>query len=599
MQRRSPYHNRKAFLITLAYTDGPTYMNARDVSSILDEMAVLLELSGANPFRARAYSNAARTLKGLTEDLEQLVREDRLGEVQGIGKGLTGSITELVTSGSLGDYDELKASLPEGLPEIVKLPGLGPKRVKRIYDDLGVTNLGELEYACRENRLASLDGFGEKTQQNVLKAIAFRMLGRDRHLYHRAHGAAESLLAFVKEQPGVIRAEIAGSLRRHRETIGDLDILASAPDEARDVIMEAYTSQADVEDVVAHGRTKSSIRLKSGINADLRVVDDESYPFALNYFTGSKDHNTAIRSRAKRQGMKLNEYNLLRDNGDAVPCDTETDLYAALGLAYIPPELREDLSEIDAAETGHLPDLVDIENMRGILHVHTTASDGAHTLEQMALAAHRLGAEYLGICDHSKSAVYAGGLSVDDVYAQWSEIDALNERLDGITLLKGIESDITSEGGLDYDDDVLSGFDFVVASVHSRLNMTEDEATERLLRAIDHPATTILGHPTGRLLLAREGYPLDMPRIIKRCAQRSVAIELNASPHRLDVDWRWCRRAKEAGVPIAINPDAHSVDGLNDTEIGVAVARKGWLGPDDVLNTRTLENFLLFAKKSI
>jgi DNA polymerase (family X) len=573
-------------------------MNARDVSSILDEMAVLLELSGANPFRARAYSNAARTLKGLTEDLEQLVREDRLGEVQGIGKGLTGNITELVTTGSLGDYDELKASLPEGLPEIVKLPGLGPKRVKRIYDDLGVTNLGELEYACRENRLASLDGFGKKTQQNVLKAIAFRLLGRDRHLYHRAYDAAQSLLAFVKEQPGVIRAEIAGSLRRHRETIGDLDILAAAPEEARDVIMEAYTSQADVEDVVAHGRTKSSIRLKSGINADLRVVDDESYPFALNYFTGSKDHNTAIRSRAKRQGMKLNEYNLLRENGDAVPCDTETGLYAALGLAYIPPEMREDLGEIDAAESDHLPDLVDMENMRGILHVHTTASDGAHTLEQMAQAAHELGAEYLGICDHSKSAVYAGGLSVEDVYAQWSEIDALNEQLDGITLLKGIESDITSEGGLDYDDDVLSGFDFVVASVHSRLNMTEDEATERLLRAIDHPATTILGHPTSRLLLAREGYPLDMPRIIQRCAQRSVAIELNASPHRLDVDWRWCRRAKEVGVPIAINPDAHSVDGLNDTEIGVAVARKGWLGPDDVLNTRTLENFHLFAKKS-
>ncbi len=572
-------------------------MNATDVARIFSEMATLLELTGANPFRARAYQNAGRALESITEDIEALVREDRLGEVSGVGKGLAASIAELVATGSLKEYDELRAKVPDGVLEILELPGLGPKRVRRIWEDLGVTNIGELEYACRENRLAALDGFGVKTQENVLKTIAFRMQGRDRHLYHRAQAAAESLLELVRSQSGVIRAEIAGSLRRHRETIGDLDILASASDDARSEIMDAFVQNDDVVDVIAHGPTKSSVRLKSGINADLRVVSDAEYPFALAYFTGSKEHNTVLRGRAKRDGLKLNEYGLFRENGESISCEDESNLYRALGLPYIPPELREDMGEFDAAERGDLPQLVSMDDIRGILHVHTNRSDGINTVEQLANAARALGVEYLGIADHSRSAFYAGGLTDDDVRTQWDEIDAVNEQLDGITVLKGIESDITSDGGLDYDDKLLSGFDFVIASVHSRLRMTEQEATERLLRAVDHPATTILGHPTGRLLLAREGYPVDMARVIERCAERGVAIELNASPHRLDLDWRWCRRAREHSVVIAINPDAHSIDGLRDTEIGVAVGRKGWLERSDVLNTRTLGEFRAFANK--
>jgi len=572
-------------------------MNATDVANIFEEIATLLELTGANPFRARAYQNAGRALESTTEDIEALVREDRLGEVSGIGKGLAASIVELVTTGSLKDYDELREKVPDGVLEILELPGLGPKRVRRIWEDLGVTNIGELEYACRENRLAALDGFGAKTQANVLKAIAFRMQGRDRHLYHRARAAAESILELVRAQSGVIRAEIAGSLRRHRETIGDLDILASATDDARSGIIDAFVQNDDVVDVIAHGSTKSSVRLKSGINADLRVVSDEEYPFALAYFTGSKEHNTVLRGRAKRDGLKLNEYGLFRENGESIPCEDESNLYRALGLPYIPPELREDMGEFDAAERNELPQLVTMDDIRGILHVHTNRSDGINTVEQLANAARALGVEYLGIADHSRSAFYAGGLSEDDVRAQWDEIDSVNEQLDGITILKGIESDITSDGGLDYDDELLSGFDFVIASVHSRLGMNEQEATTRLLRAVDHPATTILGHPTGRLLLAREGYPVDMARVIERCAERGVAIELNASPHRLDLDWRWCRRAREHSVVIAINPDAHSIDGLRDTEIGVAVGRKGWLERSDVLNTRTLDEFRAFANK--
>lgn len=570
-------------------------MKAREISAILDEMAVLLEITGANPFRARAYGNAARIVKNLTQDVAVLAREGQLSEIKGIGAGLAANISELVETGRLADHDELKAKTPAGLLDIVKLPGLGPKRVKTIYEDLEVTNIGELEYACRENRLAALAGFGEKTQVNVLKAIEFYVQGSDRHLYHRAREAADGLVALVSSCPGVLRCEVAGSLRRHRETIGDLDVLASAADDARDAIMDAFTGHAEVADIVARGDTKSSVRLKSGIAADLRIVSDEEYPFALAYFTGSKEHNTALRSRAKKRGLRLNEYRLHREDGDDVPCADEAALYEALELSYVEPELREDLGEIEAAEAGALPRLIERPDMLGMLHVHTQASDGANTLEQLAAAATERGATYLGICDHSQSAVYAGGLTPDEVQAQWDAIDELNERLDGITVLKGIESDIRADGSLDYDDALLDGFDFVVASVHSRFGMNEQEAGERLLRAMDHPATTILGHPTGRLLLAREGYAIDYEAVIAFASERGVAIELNASPHRLDLDWRWCRRARELGAAIAVNTDAHSIDGLDDLDIGVAVARKGWLESKDVLNTFTVDEFRSFV----
>ena len=560
-------------------------MNARDVSRILEEIAILLELKGENPFKARAYQNAARTLTGLADDLNEIVADGRIHAIKGIGAGLAEKIAELVKTGKLPYYEELRALLPEGLPELLELPGLGPKRVKAIYEKLGVTNLGELEYACRENRLAALDGFGKKTQENALAAIALRRKHRERHLYHHAFAAAEPLLSALRRQEGVIRAELAGSLRRHRETIKDVDLLACARRDARQAITAAFVALPDVEGVVAQGDTKSSVRLKSGINADLRLVDEEEFPYALNYFTGSKEHNTVMRGRAKERGLKLNEYGLSRvDTEERVVCADEAEIYRALGLSYVPPELREDLGEFDAAASGTLPRLVERSDIRGILHVHTTASDGVNALEELVEAVRSMGMSYLGICDHSQSAGYAGGLRPERVRAQWEEIDRLNAKLGDFVVLKGIESDIKPDGSLDYDEETLAGFDFVIASIHSKLSMSEAEATERILRAIRHPTVTILGHPTGRLLLAREGYPLDMPTVIDEAARQGVAIELNASPHRLDLDWRWCRRAKSKGVRIAINPDAHSTRDLRDIEIGVAVGRKGWLEAGDVLN---------------
>lgn len=566
-------------------------MNAQDVSRILEETAVLLELKGENPFKARAYANAGRTVRAFPEDINRMVADGRLDGVKGIGKTLAHDITELVTSGSMTVYEELKRSLPAGLLELLSLPGLGPKRVRTIYDKLGVASIGELEYACRENRLAALEGFGEKTQTNALNAIALRRKYRERHLYHHGHEAAGALLGAVSAQRGVIRAEVAGSIRRHRETVKDIDIVASALPAARKGIMEAFVSLPDVETIVAHGETKSSVRLKNGMGADLRIVDDAEYPFALAYFTGSKLHNVAMRARAKGRGYTLNEYGMFRSDDEKVDCRGEPDIYRALGLSYIAPELREDTGELEAAESGSLPQLIEPGDMRGTLHVHSTYSDGLNTIEELVAAARSMGMSYLGVCDHSQSAAYAGGLTPERVHEQWQEIDRINGELDDFVVLKGIESDIRADGSLDYDEELLAGFDFVVASIHSRLKMTEEEATERILRAMRNPATSILGHPTGRLLLARDGYPLDLHAVIDEAARLGVAIELNASPHRLDLDWTWCKVAKTKGVRIAINPDAHSVADMHDLEIGVAVGRKGWLARGDVLNALPADRF--------
>jgi len=567
-------------------------MDAQDVGRILEETAVLLELKGENPFKARAYANAGRVVRGLLDDINQVVADGRIGDVQGIGKTLAHDITELVTTGKMTVHEELRRLLPAGLLELTTLSGLGPKRIKAIYEKLGVTNVGELEYACRENRLASLEGFGEKTQQNLLSAIALREKHRERHLYHHAREAADGLVAVVRQRPDIACAEVAGSLRRHCETIRDIDILASAPASARKSIMEMFVSQPELEAVVARGETKSSVRLRNGMNADLRILDDVEYPYALNYFTGSKEHNTVMRARAKERRLKLNEYGLFRLDGEGcVACRDEPDIYRALGLAYIPPELREDMGEFEAAQRDALPHLVERGDIRGMLHVHTTASDGVNSIEELVTAARSMGMSYLGVCDHSQSAAYAGGLPPERVRQQWEEIDRINGKLDGFVVLKGIESDIRPDGSLDYDGELLSGFDFVVASIHSKLKMTEQEATERILRAIRNPAVSILGHPTGRLLLAREGYPVDLRAVIDEAARLGVAIELNASPHRLDLDWTWCKVAKAKGVKIAICPDAHSAADMRDIDIGVALGRKGWLEAGDVLNTLPVSEF--------
>ncbi len=561
-------------------------MDRKEVARVLSEIATLLELKGENPFRSRAYVNAARAIEALEGDLEELVREGRLKEVESIGQGLAEKIGELVSTGRLGAYDALKAEIPAGLMEMLRIPGLGPKRAKAVFDALGIQSVGELEYACHENRLVELKGFGLKSQENLLRGIAYLKKFRERHLLSEAERQAEAVVTAVRKAPGVARLSIAGSLRRRRETIKDIDIVVSSPQP--EPIMAAFTEFEGVETVVARGPTKSSVRLRDGIQVDLRVVQDAEFPFALLYFTGSKQHNIALRARALKMGLKLNEYGLF-ERETLLAAASEEEIFGRLGLAPIAPELREDTGEIEAAEQGELPGLVAPGDLQGIFHTHSTWSDGKNSIEQMALAARDAGYSYIGLSDHSQSATYAHGLTIDEVRQQHDEIDRLNQRLTGIRILKGIEADILADGSLDYPEEVLHSFDFVVASIHSGFGATEKEMTERMVKAIENPATTIIGHPTGRLLLARDGYPVDLDRVIDACLKHGVSIEVNANPHRLDIDWAQCRRAHEAGCRVAINPDAHDVDGLADVAYGIDTARRGWIEAGDVLNARSLE----------
>lgn len=564
------------------------------VVAILDEMGTLLELRGANPFKARAFGNAARAVEGVTRDLGDLVANGELQTVKGIGASIAAIITELVTTGSAAEYRELREAVPAGLLDMLRIQGLGPKKVKAIHDTLGIDTLPDLEAAARGHRLASLPGFGEKTEENILKGIEALRVRGDKSLYPKAEEAAAAVFASLSAAKGVIRASVAGSLRRRKEVVGDIDILLSARGADRARLMEAFVRHPEVQSVAAHGDTKSSVVLKAGIPCDLRIVKDAEYPFALNYFTGSKEHNVAIRSRARDRGWSLNEYGFTplaggpRRGGKPPACRDEESVYAALGLAYVEPELRESNGEIEAAAADALPDLVEEKDIRGTFHCHTTASDGVNTLEEMAEAARALGWEYLGIADHSKAAAYAGGLSEERLRKQGREIDALNARLRKFRVFKGTECDILPDGSLDWPDRVLAGLDFVVVSVHSAFRMTGAEMTRRIVRAVRNRHVTMLGHPTGRLLLAREGYPVDMIQVIDAAADHGTMIEINAHPSRLDLDWRLCRYAKEKGVLVPINPDAHTAGGLRDVRYGVGVARKGWLGKKDVLNTRTL-----------
>jgi len=560
-------------------------MNKKELITILEEIGTLLELKGENPFKCRAYYNAARSLEGQQAEPKELVERGDLSGIKGIGTALQEKITTLVTTGRLEYYEQLRSKFPESLFELLKIPGMGPKKVKAVHDKLAVTSIGELEYACQENRLVSLDGFGEKSQAKILKGIDMLKRFQGRFLYKQARAAAATVHETLAEHPSVIRISVCGSLRRSKEVIRDIDLLVSTEDP--DSIMKAFTSLPEVHEVSSHGETKSSVVLTSGIQTDLRAVSDEQFPYALNYFTGSKAHNTALRALAKKKGLKLNEYELFKGKKN-LKCKNEEELYAQHGLAYVPPELREDTGEIEAAANGGLPRLLEAQDIQGTFHVHTNWSDGGATIEAMAEAAARLGYKYLGVADHSKTAIYADGLSEKRVKEQQAEIDQLNKKLKGITLLKGIESDILPDGRLDYSDRVLASFDFVVASVHSNFGMPEAEMTQRICRALENPHTTMLGHPTGRLLLSREEYPLNLQKVLETAAKHGKMIELNAHPYRLDLDWRFCKVAREMGIPICINPDAHAVEGLEDMCYGIAAARRGWLSKENVFNTRSL-----------
>ena len=562
-------------------------MTKLDVSKILEEIGILLELKGENPFKFRAYHNASVTVEALEEDLDKAIGDGTLAEQKGIGKGLYEKIVELNNTGRLKYYEDLKKEIPAGLLEIIRIPGVGPKKAKALYDELGISTVGELEYACMENRLIGLHGFGEATQAKILKGIEYYRKGMGHHLFNVALKDAERLLTLLEKNKDIKMKNIAGSIRRRKEVIKDIDIVASARHERVGAVMDFFTTLPDVQSIVAKGDTKSSVILNSGINADLRIVSDSEYPFALHYFTGSSEHNTAMRSRAKKFGLKLNEYGLFKGE-KSLQCKSEEEIFKALGLTYIPPELREDKGEIEAAEQGKLPELIEPSDIKGIFHVHTTYSDASMTLHEVVKLAQGAGYQYIGISDHSKSAYYAGGLTEEKLRAQHDEIDGLNSKLKNFYIFKGIECEILSDGSLDYSDEILAEFDFVIASVHSRFNMSEEEMTERIIKAISNPYTTMLGHPTGRLLLSREGYKVDLHKVIDAAAEKGAVIEINAHPYRFDLDWRYCKYAKERGVKVSINPDAHHAEDLANVSYGVGIARKGWLTSRDVLNTMTL-----------
>ncbi len=572
-------------------------MDKATVSSILDEMGTLLELQGANPFKSRAFHTAARSLEALTEDLNALVKENRLQEVKGVGSSIGAIIKDLVTTGESKEYDDLRSSLPKGLLEMLKIEGLGPKRIKQLYDDLKIDSIESLRKAAEENRLAVLKGLGEKMQEKILGGIAALQERSGKLLYSSAAPLAEEMVRHLRSQRGVRDVEVAGSLRRRKEVVGDIDILAVVESKNRAAVMGAFVGHPSVSRILAQGDTKSSVLLREGIQCDLRLVEAEEFPFALQYFTGSKEHNVELRSRARKMGWSLNEYGFSsveegkksKESPHRPPkCADEKALYRALGLAYIEPELREGSGEIESAEKGELPRLIEWKDLRGTLHCHSTYSDGLHTLEQMALAAKALGWEYLGIADHSKAAAYAGGLSKADVLRQFKEIDALNKKT-GIHLLKGTECDILPNGDLDWPSSLLAEFDYVVVSIHSNFKMAEREMTARIIKGLTQKYVTMLGHPTGRLLLSRDPYPVAMTEVIRAAGSAGKMIEINSFPNRLDLDWRLCRLAKEAGVPISINPDAHSIEDLKHTRFGVNVARKGWLEADDIVNTKPLQ----------
>ena len=562
-------------------------MNKLDVSRILEEIGILLELKGDNPFKFRAYHNASVSVEALEEDLEKAIEDGTLAQQKGIGKALYEKIVELNKTGRLKYYEDLKKEIPAGLLEIIRIPGVGPKKAKALYDELGISTVGELEYACMENRLIGLHGFGETTQAKILKGIEYYRKGMGHHLFNVAFQDAENLLTLLKKNKDIKMSSIAGSIRRRKEVIKDIDIVASARPDRVGSVMDFFTTLPDVQSIAAKGDTKSSVMLNSGINADLRIVSDSEYPFALLYFTGSVEHNTTLRSRAKKFGLKLNEYGLFKGE-KSLQCKSEEEIFKALGLTYIPPELREDKGEIEAAEQGKLPELIEPSDIKGIFHVHTTYSDASMTLHEVVKLAQGAGYQYIGISDHSKSAYYAGGLTEDKLSAQHDEIDGLNNKLKDFYIFKGIECEILSDGSLDYSDEILADFDFVIASVHSGFNMSEEVMTKRIIKAISNPYTTMLGHPTGRLLLSREGYKVDLYKVIDAAAEKGVVIELNAHPYRFDLDWRYCKYAKERGVKISINPDAHHAEDIANVSYGVGIARKGWLTSRDVLNTLTL-----------
>lgn len=564
-------------------------MTAETLADVLRNIATLLELKDENPFKVRAYRTGADTVESYPGDILQLAKDNQLIGIKGIGDALRDKLHELASTGSLVFYEKLKAEFPAGISELFNITGLGPKKIALLYKTLGVGSLADLKRVCEDGSAALLTGFGEKTVQKLLESISF----------HESHAAefragdvaalVKQVLAFLQQHPAVSCAEVCGSYRRGKEIVRDLDFLVAT--KAAETVISDWVALPQFTETLAHGGTKASVRTKEGLQCDLRAVSNAEFPFALAYFTGSKEHNVALRQRCLDRGWSLNEYTITVEPGRDEPgaIYEEKDIHRALGLDFIPPELRENRGEIEAAAAGKLPVLVEIENLRGTFHNHTTASDGNASLRDMALAAQDLGLQYLGIADHSKSSFQANGLDASRLRRQIAEIAELNAEFGpDFRIFSGSEVDILKDGSLDYEDDLLSELDYCVASVHNAMTLPEAEMTARLIRAMENKYVTMLGHLTGRLLLQRPAYAVSIPTVLDAAAATGTIIELNASPWRLDLDWRWWKLAKEKGVRTSINPDAHSTRGLQDPYFGIRSARKGWLTRKEVINTQTL-----------
>ena len=569
-------------------------MDKDAVAEVLKEIGVFLELKGENPFKTRAYVNGARILEGLTESLDTLIEEERLGDIKGIGAALVEKITELVETGELEYYKELKASIPRGLIEMLDITGMGPKKVKAVHEKLGIKTVKQLENACKKGKVAGLDGFGKKSEEKILEGIEFRRKHASHHHRHKALLAAEPILADLRSHPDVIRCDIAGSLRRSKEVNGDIDFLVSA--KKSENIIEAFTQREGTLSVLAAGNTKASVLLEGGIQADLRVVDDSEFASALAYFTGSKEHNIVMRSRAISRGLRLNEYGLFKSKEETrdpklrLNCKTEEDIFKVLDLAYVPPELREDRGEFEAAEQNKIPKLIEWTDLKGSLHNHSDWSDGQDSLEEIAEQMSGIGCAYWAITDHSKASFQANGLDASRIKKQIKAISEVNKKLenegDKFRLLAGIEVDVLKKG-LDLDDDLLAQLEVVVASMHVA---GSDEAanTKRLIAAAQNPNVHMLGHLSGRLLLKRDPQKLNQQAVIDACAETGTWIEFNANPHRLDLDWRHWQYAKNKGVKCVINTDSHRHEHAGFLNLGTGVVRKGWLTKGDVINALPL-----------
>ena len=571
------------------------YMDKKAVAQVLEQIAAFLELKSENPFRIRAFRTAARAVVGFPDDLRQSLEDGSLASAKGVGPATLQIVAELVKTGRASMLEELREQIPPGLVEMLEISGLGVAKIRQIHEVLGIDSLPELEAAAHDGRLAKLPRFGSRTSENILKAIAFLRHASAYRLSHHATDEAEGLRAALQRLPGVTSAVVAGDVRRRSEIVRDLVFVLIAESSPAE-LFRRLSQLPGVHEFAGQDERRLTLRFAGGASAQIVATTPVNAGAVLVQATGNEGHLQELATCAKDRGFALNGAALWRGSQFVATPDEET-FYQALGLNFIPPELREGRGEVAAAARGELPRLVDRSDLKGFLHCHTSYSDGSNTVEQLAAACKEAGYDYLGVTDHSQAAAYAGGLQPDDLVRQAEEIDQVNGRLEGFRVLKGIEADILQDGRIDYDERVLERLDFVIASVHSRFNMGKKEMTARILNAMENPYLTIIGHPTGRLLLSRDPYPVDMDAVIEKAAATGVALEINGDPHRLDLDWRVLRQARDRGVAISIGADAHSVAGLSYADFGINMARKGWLSSKDILNTRPVGDFVAYARR--